>query len=202
MANDKKKLKRELGVYGVYFANLSAYNEGRMVGDWVYPLEYKSFKDFVKAIKEATKDGLEYADEIAVHDYDGFVDMGEYPSHASIYKLAHSLAESSLKDEIIIKYFEDTNNVFWLERKNDFYSNDYEELIDEIKNIEDNFISEYDSFQKYADEIADEKIFCQIPKEAQQFVFNHFDYDSYARDLELDYNVIDLDNHKVAIFHI
>ena len=182
MANDKKK-------YGVYFANLSAYNDGRMVGDWVYPLEYKSFKDFVKAIKEATQDDLEYADEIAVHDYDGFVNMGEYPCHASIYKLAHSLAESSLKDEIIIKYF------------NAFYSNDYEDLIDEIKNIEDNFIGEYDSFKDYANEIADSDIESLVNKDAQQFVFNHFDYDGYARDLKHDYNVIDLDNYKVAIFH-
>jgi len=178
MDNDNKK-------YGVYFANLAEYNDGNMIGDWLYPLEYKTFEDFVTAIKKVTKN----ADEIAVHDYDNFVDMGEYPSHESIYNLAHALTESSLKDEIIIKYF------------NDFYSNDYEELIDEIKNIEDNFINEYDSFKEYANEFADEEICCQIPKEAQQFVFNHFDYDGYARDLEHDYNVIDLDNYKVAIFH-
>tara|TARA_R100000654_G_scaffold58946_1_gene85657 strand:- start:456 stop:995 length:540 start_codon:yes stop_codon:yes gene_type:complete len=178
MDNDNKK-------YGVYFANLAEYNNGKMVGDWLYPLEYKTFEDFVTAIKKVTRN----ADEIAVHDYDNFVDMGEYPSHESIYNLAHALDNSHLDNEIIIKYF------------NDFYSNDYEELIDEIKNIEDNFINEYDSFKEYADEFADEEIYCQIPKEAQQFVFNHFDYDSYARDLECDYYVIDLDNNKVAIFH-
>ena len=105
------------------------------------------------------------------------------------YKLAHALVESSLKDEIIIKYF------------NDFYSNDYEELIDEIKNIEDNFISEYDSFRDYANEIADSDIESLVNKDAQQFVFNNFDYDGYARDLEYDYHVIDLDNYKVAIFY-
>ena len=177
MDNDNKK-------YGVYFANLAEYNNGNMVGGWLYPLEYKTFEDFVTAIKKVTKN----ADEIAVHDYDGFVNMGEYPSHESIYNLAHALTESSLKDEIIIKYF------------NDFYSNDYEDLIDEIKNIENNFISEYDSFEDYANERADEEIYCQIPKETQQFVFNNFDYDGYARTLEYDYHVIDLDNYKVAIF--
>ena len=115
MANDKKK-------YGVYFANLAEYNNGNMIGGWLYPLEYKTFEDFVTAIKKVTKN----ADEIAVHDYDNFPNMGEYPSHESIYKLAHALVESSLKDEIIIKYF------------NDFYSNDYEELIDEIKKLQIN----------------------------------------------------------------
>ena len=179
---------KDVKKYGVYFANLSAYNDGRMVGDWVYPLEYKSFKSFVKAIKEATKDGLEYADEIAVHDYDNFPNMGEYPSHASIYKLAYSLEESSLESEVLIKYF------------NDFYSSDYEDLIDEISSIEETFIVECDKFEDFAHEQADEDILNIIPSEAQQFVFNNFDYDGYARNLKHDYNVIDLDNYKVAIF--
>lgn len=179
---------KDVKKYGVYFANLSAYNDGRMVGDWVYPLEYKSFKSFVKAVKEATKDGSEYADEIAVHDYDSFPNMGEYPSHASIYKLAYSLEESTLKAEVLIKYF------------NDFYSSDYEDLIEEISSIEEAFLVEYDTFKDFADEQADEDIANLIPSEAQQFVFNNFDYESYARDLQHSYNVITLDNYKVAIF--
>ena len=183
---------KDVKKYGVYFANLSAYNDGRMVGEWVYPLEYKSFKNFVKAIKEATKDGVEYADEIAVHDYDSFPNMGEYPSHASIYKLAYSLEESTLKAEILIKYFNDFNFVI--------YSSNYEDLIDEISSIEEAFIVECDKFEDFAHEKADNEILNRIPSEAQQFVFNNFDYDGYSRDLEHYYEVITLDNYSVAIF--
>ena len=160
-----------------------------MVGKWVYPLLYDNLADFLVAIEEATKDGTEYADEIAVHDYDNFPNMGEYPDHESIYNLAHAIEESHLDDEVLIKYYKD------------YFSNNYEELVDHIKDIEDSYIGEYESFEEYANEIADSDIESLVNKDAQQFVFNNFDYEGYARDLEHSYNVIKLDNYDVAIFH-
>ena len=175
-------------LYGVYFANLAAYVSGRLVGDWVYPLQYDSFEDFAEAIREATKDGTDYADEIAVHDYNNFPNMGEYPDHESIYNLAHAIDGSHLCDEIIIKYF------------GDYYGYDLEELTEHIQDIEDAFIGEFDTFRDFADEMADEHI-QSFNKEIQQFVFFYFDYEKYARDLEHDFHVITLDNYNVAIFN-
>ena len=174
--------------YGIYFANLSAYNSGRLVGKWVHPLLYDNLADFLVAIEKATKDGTEYADEIAVHDYDNFPDMGEYPDHESIYNLAHAIEESYLDDEVLIKYFKD------------YYSSNIEKLADHISDIENAYVGEYESFEEYANEIADSDIESLVNKDAQQFVFNNFDYDKHARDLEYSYNVITLDNYKVAIF--
>ena len=180
---------KPLTKYGIYFANLSAYVSGRLVGKWVYPLLYDSFDDFAEAIKEATKDGTEYADEIAVHDYDNFPNMGEYPDHESIYNLAHAIEESYLDDEVLIKYFKN------------YYSSNIEELADCISDIENCYIGEYDNFREFADDRADEAIKCIVNKDAQQFIFNNFDYDKYARDLEHDFRFIQLDNHNVAIFY-
>ena len=193
-AIDKKKNEgfgafKPLTKYGVYFANLSAYNSGRLIGKFVYPLLYDSFEDFAEAIKEATKDGIEYADEIAVHDYDNFPNMGEYPDHESIYNLAHAIDGSHLDDEVLIKYFKD------------YFSSNIEELADHIKDIEDAYINQYDNFRKFADERAEEQILNIVNKDAQQFVFNNFDYDGYARDLEHSYNVIKLDNYDVVVFN-
>ena len=171
--------------HGVYFANLEAYNNGRMVGGWLYPLAYDTFDSFYTAIKEVTRN----ADEVAVHDYDDFPNMGEYPDHESIYNLAHALDNSYLENEIIIKYF------------NNYYSNDYEELKDKMQDIEDAFISCYDTFKDFAEERADEDILNNIPKDAQQFVFTNFDYEGYSFDLKHSYNFIDLDNYQVAVFH-
>jgi len=179
------KTETELKTQGVYFANLEAYNNGRMVGGWLYPLEYDSFTDFEKAIAKITR----FADEIAVHDYDDFPNMGEYPNHESIYNLAHALDNSHVPNEIIIKYF------------NDYYGYDLEELEENIQDIENAFISTYDTFKDFADERADEDILNIIDKDAQQFVFNNFDYKGYAIDLRHSYNVIDLNNYQVAIFH-
>ena len=142
-----------------------------------------------KLIKEATKDGIEYADEIAVHDYDNFPNMGEYPDHESIYNLAHAIDGSHLDDEVLIKYFKD------------YFSSNIEELADHIKDIEDAYINQYDNFRKFADERAEEQILNIVNKDAQQFVFNNFDYDGYARHLEHSYNVIKLDNYDVVVFN-
>ena len=180
---------KPLTKYGVYFANLSAYVSGRLVGKWVYPLLYDSFEDFAEAIKEATKDGIEYADEIAVHDYDNFPNMGEYPDYESVYNLAHAIDGSHLDDEVLIKYFKD------------YFSSNIEELADHIKDIEDAYINQYDNFRKFADERAEEQILNIVNKDAQQLVFNNFDYDGYARDLEHSYNVIKLDNYDVVVFN-
>jgi antirestriction protein len=179
------QIQTEIKSYGIYFANLGAYNNGKMVGGWLYPLMYDSFNSFAKAIKEVTRN----ADEVAVHDYDDFPNMGEYPDHERIYNLAHALDNSYLDNEIIIKYF------------NDYYGYDLEELEDNIQDIENAFISTYNTFKDFANERADEDILNIIDKDAQQFVFNNFDYEGYAIDLRHSYNVIDLDNYQVAIFH-
>ena len=179
------QIETALKTHGVYFANLEAYNNGRMVGGWLYPLAYDTFDSFYIAIKEVTRN----ADEIAVHDYDDFPNMGEYPDHESIYNLAHALDNSYLDNEIIIKYF------------NDYYGYDLEELEENIQDIEDAYINQYDNFREFSDELADETIECTVNKDAQQFVFNNFDYDGYAIDLRHSYNVIDLNSYEVAIFH-
>ena len=172
--------------YGVYFANLEAYNNGRMIGDWVYPLSYTSFEEFADAIKEATKG----ADEVAIHDYDNFPNMGEYPDHESVYSLAHALEDSSLEDEVIIKYFQDC------------YSNDFEDLEEKIEYIENAYICTTSSLKEFATERADQEIFNMIPENAQQFVLNNFDYEGYERELKHEYYIIELDNYNVAIFNI
>tara|TARA_R100000995_G_scaffold81835_1_gene55015 strand:+ start:38 stop:598 length:561 start_codon:yes stop_codon:yes gene_type:complete len=176
--------------YGIYFANLAEYISGRMVGDWVYPLAYADFEAFNDAIEVATEVAWEDPDEIAVHDYDNFPNMGEYPDHESIYNLAHALDGSSLDDDILIQYFEDN------------FSNDFEELPDVINQIEDAYVGEYDSLNDFAVEEANEHIGSVVNQRAQQFVSEYFDYESYANDLRHDYNIIDTVNCKIAVFSI
>ena len=98
------QLQQQEKKHGVWFANLEAYNQGRILGAWVYPLQYDSFDEFAKRIKEVTRDTVDYADEIAVHDYDDFPDMGEYPCHKELYELIHAVNDSHLDNEILFKY--------------------------------------------------------------------------------------------------
>ena len=184
MSNTAPKLEERAQKMGIWFANLSAYNSGRLVGKWIYPLNYDSFDEFAKAIKDGTRDTVDYADEIAVHDYDNCPDMGEYPDHQELYNLVHAIEDSYIDNEILIKYM----------------SNQHDYSVDLVQEAEESYITTADSFKDFAYEYAEEDIQNIVNKDAVQFVFNHFDYDGYARDLEHSFTVLELDNYNVAIF--
>ena len=160
----------------IYVASLEAYNQGRMVGDWVTPTDYLSFEKFNDAIQVAT----EYADEVAVHDYDGINLSNEYPNFEELYYFCQALKDSWVDDEVIMAYAEHTGD----------------ELDNElIANAEDYYVGTFDSFQEYADDFADEQL-----HNTNDFLKSYFDYESFARDLEYDYMVCDVSNYNVAVF--
>ena len=179
MKNEALQINTNPGI-GIWFANLSAYNSGSLVGGWLYPLDFDSFDEFAEAIKRVTRN----ADEVAVHDYDDCPDMGEYPDHEELYNLIHAIEDSYIDNEILIKYM----------------SNQHYYSVDLVQEAEESFITTADKFKDFAYEYAEEEIQNTVNAEAVQFVFNHFDYDGYARDLEHSFTVIELDNYGAAIF--
>ena len=160
----------------IYVASLEAYNSGRMVGDWLTPSDYLSFEKFNNAIQVAT----EYADEVAVHDYEGINLNNEYPDFEELYYFCQAVEDSWLDEEVILAYAEDTGD----------------ELDNElIANAENRYVGTFSSFQEYADEWADEQL-----RNIDDFLKNYFDYESHARDLEYDYMVCDVSDYNVAVF--
>ncbi|MDC3382387.1 antirestriction protein ArdA [Candidatus Pelagibacter sp.] len=180
MSNQALQTEQRSSRMGAWFASLSAYNSGSLVGGWVYPLEHDSFESFYQAIKRVTRGH----DEVAIHDYDNCPDMGEFPNHVDLYELIHAMEDSYLDNEALIKYM----------------SNQHDYSADLVQDAEEAYITTADSFKDYAYEYAEEDIRNTVNAEAVQFVFNNFDYDGYASDLEHDYTVIELDNYDVAIF--
>ena len=160
----------------IYVASLEAYNSGRMVGDWITPSDYLSFEKFNNAIQVAT----EYADEVAVHDYEGINLNNEYPDFEELYYFCQAVEDSWLDEEVILAYAEYTGD----------------ELDNElIANAENNYVGTFGSFQEYADEWADEQL-----RDTDDVLKNYFDYESHARDLEYDFMVCDVSNYNVAVF--
>ena len=161
----------------IYVASLEAYNSGRMVGDWITPTDYLSFEKFNDAIQVAT----EYADEVAVHDYDGINLNNEYPDFEELYYFCHAVKDSWVDEEAILSYAEDTG----------------EELNTElIANAENRYVGTYSSFQEYADDYANEILLSN----ADDFIKVYFDYESHARDLEYNYMICDVSDYNVAVF--
>ncbi len=167
----------------IYVANLEAYNNGRMVGDWVTPTDYETFEDFEKAIQKATK----YADEVAVHDYDYLPSaMGEYPDIEGIYNFCHQVEDSYLCLDALIAYAE--------------YMCDSDVTQINFDEAEDLYCGKYDSFQDYAEYYFDE---CGDGAEIEKLPENlqfHFDMDSYARDLQHDYHVVERGAPHYGVF--
>ena len=160
----------------IYVASLEAYNNGRMVGDWVTPSDYLTFEKFNNAIQIAT----EYADEVAVHDYEGINLNNEYPDFEELYYFCEAVEDSWVDEEVILAYAECTG----------------EELNNElIANAENSYVGTYSSFQEYADEWADEQL-----RDTDDVLKNYFDYESHARDLEYDFMVCDVSDYNVAVF--
>ena len=161
----------------IYVASLEAYNNGKMVGDWVTPTDYLSFEKFNDAIQIATKN----ADEVAVHDYEGIDLDNEYPDFEDLYYFCQALEDSWLDNEAIIANAENTG----------------EELDNElIADAENSYVGTFSSFQEYAEDYADELI-----HSTDDFLKSYFDYESFARDLEYDYMVCDVSDYNVAIFN-
>lgn len=67
--------------------------------------------------------------------------------------------------------------------------------------LEDNFCGIYDSFRDYADETADEMMACHGESKETEWLQRYFDYESFARDLSMDMNPIELASGKIAVFH-
>jgi len=165
----------------IYVASLEAYNQGRMVGDWITPTDYLSFEKFNNAIQVATKN----ADEVAVHDYDGTNMSNEYPDFEKLYEFCKALEDSHLDEEVITAYADD------------IHSELTPELIEEA---EENYVNTYDNFQEFANQEAEQEIENTVNREAVQFVFRNFDYEGYARDIRHSYTVLDLPDYSVAVF--
>ena len=163
----------------IYVASLEAYNQGRMVGGWITPSEYEDFDKFRWAIQDAT----EYADEVAVHDFEGISLDTEYPDFEKLFNFVQAMEESHLDNETIIAYVE-----------NCYCMTDYDDYM--VDEAEDNYVGTYDSFQDYADDFADEILGDGI----NAYAARYFDYEMHARDLRHDYTVLDIPNYQVAIF--
>lgn len=165
----------------IYVACLASYNAGRLHGAWI---DVDTDKDVMAAKVAAMLKAspTPNAEEFAIHDYDEFPDMGEYPSLDAIAATAElvELAEENGIDASDFARIADN-----------WHGN-----ADDIRSALDRFIGVRDSFEEYAEDLADECLLDGVPESVAMY----FDYKAYARDLSFDYTVIDL-SRGVAIFY-
>ena len=76
----------------IYVACLAAYNNGHLYGKWITP---KADRDELEAqIKEILKfSPVAGAEEWAIHDYDDFPNLGEYPDLDKLIQVQEAIDE-------------------------------------------------------------------------------------------------------------
>ena len=171
--NKKEEVKQDNDSQ-IYVACLASYNSGILHGKWIEP--ENDLEDLKEQINKVLKSSpIPNAEEYAIHDYNNFPNLGEYPNLEDIIKVVDAINEHGA-DEI-----------------NAFLSN-YQ--IEDLDSFSDMFVGEYSSFSEYAEQMAEDTILIDCP----EHIKSYFDYQKFERDLSMDDTEIDAPNGNVFIF--
>lgn len=163
--NNKNSLQPE-----IYIADLAAYNNGHLHGEWVdATLEVEEIEEKIKVLLSNSPVGEE-AEEWALHDYSDFceAELGEYPDLNEVVEVAHFLKENGLLGSKLIGYYGDLESA--------------------KEAMENNYCGEYESVSDFAQELTEDTV-SGIPENLKYYI----DYDSMGRDLELGGDIITIE---------
>lgn len=167
------KMTNSSGV-GVYVGTYKKYNEGSLFGMWIDLESVSDADEFFEVCRELHKD--EDDPEFMMQDYQGFPE-----------ELYH---ESMSKDDVqkVLEYVAlDDDDREMLEAFCECYGGDATDA-DNIEDVRERCMGQFDTFQDFADQCADEELACM---NAPEFCTRYFDYEAYARDLKYDFSVSD-----------
>lgn len=159
----------------IYAANLAAYNEGRLVGEWIRleaGITGDEIRERIQAMLNRTG-----GEEYAIHDYDNFPSsLGEWPDLDTVAQIAEAISDHGYD---LVKGFVDYFDADQLGEFDDLYVGTY-------KNEEDfgyEWLNEQHDIDKMMGSLA-----------------SYFDYEAYARDLFMgDFVSIDIPG-GIAVF--
>ena len=180
--NIQEKTEENKTYRKIYVACLSSYNSGILHGKWIILLDDQliwdiNIDDYIqKEIDKMLKSSkMPDAEEWAIHDYNNFPNLGEYPSIENIIKVREAQKEHGINQ---INAFLNGHSV------------------EDLEHFEDSYSGEYDSFRDYAVELFDELYLHDVPEHIQSYI----DYDKFENDCSIDTTAEEAPNNKVYIF--
>lgn len=132
----------------VYIADLAAYNEGKLVGEWLDLSEFGSGEEVMEKISELLKQWSEEAgeerEEYSVHD------MENFPKQM----YSEGMGESSFQK--VIDYWEAINGTDYpMEVVEEFASLTGEDVVDAANKMKDAYYGKFDDVEDFAREYVD-----------------------------------------------
>ena len=157
----------------IYIADLAAYNNGYLVGDWIDLPSSDIWADVQKVLDQGTSirvfegvyDGVP-SEEWAIHDYEAPFRIGEYDDLDSINKLAEEFDQMDDQDIKKVSYLVNYQG---------------EDMIKAVQHCDDVEVYEDMSYNDLAEHLVDET--WNVPEHLE----NYIDYDKFAGELEMDY---------------
>lgn len=159
---------------GIYVGTYAKYNSGSLFGMWIDLESVSDADEFFEVCRALHSD--EADPEFMMQDYQGFPE-----------ELYH---ESMSDDDVqkVLNYVAlDDDDREMLEAFCECYGGDATDA-DNIEDVRERCMGQFDTFQDFADQLADEELACMNTPE---FFTRYFDYKAYARDLKYDFSVSD-----------
>lgn len=161
-----------------FITNLGKYNEGELVGEWIeFPIDEEELSEVLERIGISAKeneDGICY-EEYFFTDWDIDYDckFGEYISIEEMNEIAERCeVVERRRDENAL------NSIL------EYQGCTLDEALDIYEGGRFEYYDGY-SLRSFAEELADDYLCCAIEDErVRNFVQNHFNYDSYADELD------------------
>jgi len=193
----------------IYIACLASYNNGTLHGKWIEATsDVDEMQEDVNALLRSSKypnvmvecptcggvcrvgacltckgsGKVPSAEEFAIYDFDGIPNLGEYCGLQAVADYVEFVeAHDSFAPAMIEAVMDDCCGDLALAKER----------------LEDGYCGTFARFQDFADGYAEDCIFPDVDNEMAQ---RYFDYESFARDLEMDMHTIDTPV-GVMVFH-
>ena len=159
----------------IYVACLASYNSGKLHGEWITPAT--DIDELQAQINKVIKSSpAPDAEEWAIHDYNDFPNLGEYPSLEKVIEVQEAIDEHGA--DVVHGFLENWS-------------------VEDLDHVGDAYYGQYDSFRDFAENHAHETI---EGLDGDSTLARYFDYEAWERDLSHDFYEAD-GNGQVIIFN-
>lgn len=165
----------------IYVTNLSKYNEGALVGEWVNLL----CEDIEEVLEKISNSGK---DELFISDYETDINglkVAEYEDSLQLNEIAEEIEEMR-EDELIAFQA-------YLEQ----YANNMEQALEEVRQGNYRIYYNCDNMEDVAYQVVND---CGLLDGVPEEVKIYFDYEAYGRDLDINRTFIQIDNSFVELY--
>ena len=163
----------------IYVACLASYNSGVLHGEWITPkADKEELKEQIEKILKSSP--IEDAEEFAIHDYNDFPNLGEYPGLDNIIKVQEAIDEHG---QYIVNAFLEN----W--------------SVEDLDPVGDAYYGKYDNFTEFAEQLAHETIEGLNENHTDSTLARYFNYEAWERDLSQDYHEGEASDGSSLIFN-